>query len=72
MAQDNFDKKRWTVFIDERGQHKLISPNGEELTDLIITGVEDAAGEDTICDAMFLVNLVPTKDDALRNYDLVK
>lgn len=63
-----FDKKRWTVYVDDRGQHKLMSPNCEDVFDLVITKVTDGVGEPAVCEASFFVNLVPSRDKALEGY----
>lgn len=68
MSKLNFDKKIWTVYTDERGQHKLMSPNCEDVHDLVGTIAVDIVNKPTICEAIFLVNLVTDRDAALKGY----
>lgn len=65
---NGFDKKRWTVFTDDRGQHILMSPNGEHLYDVVETVTTDQAGETAYCKAIVAVNLVKSRQDALEGY----
>lgn len=70
---DNFDKSIPSVYINERGQHIVILPNGSEIPHLIKTCVIDDASSNNnyggiICEATFKVNLVSTKQEAIEKY----
>ena len=66
--KNTFDKKFASVYTDKDGQHRVILPNGEDITGIITTMVVDEVGQDAYCTAHFFVNLVPTREEALKKY----
>jgi hypothetical protein len=64
----DFDKKRWTVYTDERGQNMLMAPCSNRVYDITKTVVIDVAGEPAECTVSFLVNLVGNKSEAIEGY----
>ena len=64
-----FNKRLATVFTDDRGQHMVLLPNGEELPAPVKTVVVDEVDSPALARVTFLVNLAKDKDDALSKYN---
>ena len=72
---DNFIYSLASVYINDRGQHIVILPNGTEIPHLIKTCVIDDASSNNIyggvyCEATFKINLVANKEEALKKYNI--
>lgn len=63
-----FNKKLATVFTDDRGQHMILMPNGDELPAPVKTMVVDEVDAPALARVTFLVNLAKDKEDALEKY----
>lgn len=63
-----FHKEFATVYTDELGQHRLMLPEGIDLPHIVRTVIVDDAGDPSVAVINFMVNLVPTKSDALMGY----
>lgn len=71
---DNFNKSIPSVYINEKGQHIVVLPNGNEIPHLIKTCVIDDASSyniygGVICEATFKINLVANKEEAIKKYN---
>jgi hypothetical protein len=70
---DNFNKLIPSIYINDKGQHIVILPNGSEIPHLIKTCVIDDASSNNVfggvvCEATFKVNLVANKEEAVERY----
>lgn len=63
-----------SVFTDEKGVHRVVLPSGEEIPHLTETVVTDKAGAGEIPVLAFkvVVNLVSTKEEAIKLYQTEK
>lgn len=64
-----FDKQFLSVYVSEDGQHKVITPKGEDITHLVRTIVVDEVDSPAICEAHFCVNIVPSREYAIKKYE---
>ena len=68
--KNDFLKECASVYADEKGQHRVVLPNGKDITHLFSTVVTDIINEIPICKAEFLVNLVGSREEAIEKYNL--
>lgn len=71
MKNKRFNPELVTVFVKD-GHHFLVTPCGHEIKGLTSTMVSDSVDMPATISADMFVNLVSTKEEALRNYDLGK